>query len=682
MNKTPYVEASMDRWISKTGNTRLETKINQIIQEEDTPDHAWQKISHSILNNEIQFSEHLSIYHFVFKNWAISKYGPYPAWMPSKSELKNSNLSKMLKKKGMNSYHEFFQWSTENREIFWNDYIQEAEIQFQNPPKKIFTNPKQLNDPGYLQNAKLNIAKSCFLAPKGQTAVLYQAEGGALKKFTYNQLNRYSNQVANSLINAGFKKGDLIAIDMVMTLESIAIYLGIVKSGCAVISIADSFAPEEIKIRLQISQAKGIFTQDIIARGNKELPLYEKIIAAQAPKAIVLPAKGELKIPLREGDLSWKDFLIKGEDFNEVICNPNDVTNILFSSGTTGTPKAIPWTHSTPLKCGLDGYYHHDIQKKDVVAWPTNLGWMMGPWLIYATLLNQGTIALYYGAPLGREFGKFVENAKINMLGLVPSIVKAWRNTQCMNGLNWSQIKCFSSTGECSNAEDYLFLMSLANYRPVIEYCGGTEIGGGYITGTLLQPASPATFTTPALGLDFYLLDENGKTSEQGEIFIVPPSIGLSTNLLNRNHEEVYYKNTPKGLKGEPLRRHGDQIQKLACGFFRAQGRADDTMNLGGIKISSAEIERVINQVDEVDESVAIAVSQEGGGPSLLVIYAVLNKEVSNLNDLQSQMQFRIKNDLNPLFKIQDLKIIDKLPRTASNKVMRRVLRAQFQGSS
>ena len=124
----------------------------------------------------------------------------------------------------------------------------------------------------------------------------------------------------------------------------------------------------------------------------------------------------------------------------------------------------------------------------------------MGPWLIYASLLNRATMALYADAPTGRGFGEFVARARVNVLGLVPSIVKAWRSDDRMRGLDLSAIKCFGSTGEASNAVDYLYLMMLAGYRPVIEYCGGTEIGGGYLTGTLVQPASPATFSTPALG--------------------------------------------------------------------------------------------------------------------------------------------------------------------------------------
>jgi acetyl-CoA synthetase len=280
--------------------------------------------------------------------------------------------------------------------------------------------------------------------------------------------------------------------------------------------------------------------------------------------------------------------------------------------------------------------------------------------------------------PTTKGFGEFVQNANVTVLGLVPSIVKVWKNTGCMEGVDFSKIKCFSSTGECSNAEDYLFLMSLAGYRPVIEYCGGTEIGGGYITGTLVQPQSPGTFSTPALGLDVKILDEEDNVAPEGELYIVPPSIGLSNTLLNRDHFEVYFKDTPKGPNGEILRRHGDQIKEISPWYYQGQGRADDTMNLGGIKTSSADIERVLNNIEGIVETAAIAVNPQDGGPSQLVVYAV----VENKKDYLPKMQKAIKENLNPLFKISDLVFIESLPRTASNKVMRRVLRKDYEGQS
>ncbi len=105
---------------------------------------------------------------------------------------------------------------------------------------------------------------------------------------------------------------------------------------------------------------------------------------------------------------------------------------VTHSRFEAGQPKAIPWTHTTPIRSAANAFFHQDVREGDTVAWPTNLGWMMGPWLVFAALLNGATIALFQGSPLGRDFGVFVQSAGVSMLGLVPSIAKAWRASDCM----------------------------------------------------------------------------------------------------------------------------------------------------------------------------------------------------------------------------------------------------------
>lgn len=236
----------------------------------------------------------------------------------------------------------------------------------------------------------------------------------------------------------------------------------------------------------------------------------------------------------------------------------------------------------------------------------------MGPWLVYAALFNGAAVGLYTGSPLDRKFGEFVEAANTNVLGLVPSIARSWRGTGCMNGLNWKKsVRCFTSTGEASSPEDYLWLMSCGGYCPIIEYCGGTEIGGAFISGSMIQPQSPGTFTTPVMGSQPVILVDNTDSQEvlensssgmwtaidiepcsrlerklnippggiMGELALRVPMFGSSQRLLNADHHSIYFHGMPNGL-----RRHGDMMQILPGGFCRAAGRCDDTFNIGGMQ--------------------------------------------------------------------------------------------------
>ncbi len=650
-------------------------RVKEIVKE-NRPEKSWTIISKTLLNAEMPFIVHQILFEHVYAD--VKENVPKPAWIPSLEEIKKTRAYDFWSSIGIDGFKELHTWSCDNRQAFWTEVTKKLNIVFSKNFDQI-CEKENLENPNWFKGAKMNIVDSCFReSNKKKVAITYKAEGGQVHRWTFQDLESYSNRVANGLIALGFKKGDRIAIDMVMTAESVAIYLGVIKTGGVIVSIPDSLAPDEVKKRLEISEVKLLFTQDVLLRAGKELPLYKKILNANPKKVVVLPNKEPVDSDLRQQDLYWSEFLSDKAEFNTVQCDPMDHINILFSSGTTGEPKAIPWNHSTPIKCAADGLFHHDIHKEDVVAWPTNLGWMMGPWLIFASLLNEASIALYYGAPTIREFGEFVQEAKVNMLGVVPSIVKQWKATNCLDGLDWSFIKNFSSTGESSNAEDMFWLMAIAGYKPIIEYCGGTEIGGGYICGSMTQAAAPAHFTTKAIGLNVLILDEAGNTALQGEVFIEGPSMGLSVELLNQDHHKLYYEDTPF-FRGKPLRRHGDEIELVHHSFYRAHGRVDDTMNLGGIKISSIEIERTLNKMPGVLETAAIAVSLSQGGPNALVVYVVLEaKERYDTEILRKDFQNLIKTKLNPLFKIMSVCIIDVLPRTPSNKVMRRVLRKKY----
>lgn len=676
---------------------RAEKVLGTIEQrKEEDPHRCWEEIK-GILSPDTPKDALVKIFSEVFSQ--DERFSDAPkAWEPGGDERAGSNIAQLCGKTGHEGLEELFEWSLKDRQGFWETMTETLGIPFHERSEELVDLSEGIEKPHWFPASRFNIADACFQADPSERAIVFKEEGGELQEWSYGKLNDMSNRVANGLHRLGFGKGQRAVIDMPMTAEAVAIYLGVVKTGGAVVSIADSLAPMEVKKRSDIAESELFFTQYRVLRGGKEIPLFEKLIEENIPKAIVIPGKEGDEMPaLRSNDLSWDDFLGSEEEFPSVPCDSEDVCNVLFSSGTTGDPKAIPWTHATPIKAASDGFLHHDIKSREVVAWPTNIGWMMGPWLIFASLINKASIALYYGAPAGKDFGLFVQDAGVNMLGVIPSMVKNWIRSGEMEGCDWSSIKLFSSTGEASNPQDYLWLMAKGGFRPVIEYCGGTEIGGGYVSGTLLEPASPSSFTRPCFGLDMVLVDEEGAIEEEGEVYLVPPSIGFSNTLLNKDHYKTYYKDTPElpqgftGVSGVPveeqlapfaasplLRRHGDRMKVLKNGMLRPQGRADDTMNLGGIKTSSVEIEQALDVLSGVKETAAIAVDPPEGGPSRLVIYAVVD-EKQDPEQLKERFQKTIKAELNPLFKIMDVVVRDSLPRTASNKIMRRILRKDYQ---
>jgi acetyl-CoA synthetase len=586
--------------------------------------------------------------------------------------LDRANLTRVIRNQGLSDFGALHRWSISDPDAFWQFVIDELEIEFERPASRVrgSDDPK---DPQWLPDATLNIVTSCLDHSPDAPAIVIGRESG-IEIITVDDLRSRVAGFAAGFAAAGFEVGDAIAIVMPMNVEAVVAYLGTIAAGGVVVSIADSFPPHEIATRLAITSPVAVVTQSRLTRAAKVLPMYHKCVRASATPCIVVDAGGEPE--LRSQDTMWGEFVVDGAVFDPVPMPAGAHTNILFSSGTTGDPKAIPWTQTTPLKAAMDGRFHQDIHTGDVVAWPTNLGWMMGPWLIYASLLNGAAIALHDDAPTGRSFVEFVADAGVTMLGIVPSVVASWRANRVLHRGDWHSVRVISSTGEASNPDDYRWLMATAGDVPVIEYCGGTEIGGAYVTSTILDACVPSLFSTPALGIDIVLMDEDVE-GDSGEVFLVPPSMGLSTELLKRDHRAVYFAGVPD--IGRPLRRHGDHMERTQGGYYRALGRIDDTMNLGGIKVSSNELERAVRDIDGIAECAAVAVPPPSGGPERLVVFVVASpgREIDE-TDLKGAMQQAIRARLNPLFKVHEVIVIPALPRTASNKVMRRSLRSSY----
>ena len=652
------------------------------------------------------FETHLAAFRRIFEGRRPED-GPPAAWAPDEETVRRSNLRSVMDAMGIDRYEDFHAWSVRDPSAFWTHTLERLGIVFTRPPDAMLDPGAGVREPRWLPGAELNIVDSCFTADPGRPAVITAGpDGRSLGTTTYGELERLVNRAANGLRDRGLAPDRAIALYMPLNLECVIAYLAIIRAGSRVVSIADSFPAVEVARRMAIAGARCIVTMDRYVRAGKSIPLYDTVVEAGASTVIVVPSAGgppidgKESIPgtipgLRESDVSWPDLLTAGDAFESVTGDPYRATNILFSSGTTGEPKAVPWNHLTPIKSAMDGYYHQDIHGDDVTAWPTNIGWMMGPWLIYATLVNGACMALFPGATNTPEYPRFIGRAGVTMLGVIPSLVRGWRRSGATDGVDWPSIRVFSSTGEPASRNDYLWLMSRAGYRaPVIEYLGGTEIGGGHLACTVLQPCSPAAFTTANLGVDFVILDETGEEvgeEETGELFLVPPALGMSQRLLNGDHDEVYYAGCPAGPEGKVLRRHGDHTQRLHRGYYRAQGRADDGMNLGGIKVSPLELERVVDGHPAVYESAAVAVQPEGEGAERLVVYIVPEggsgatgahspagtDASSDLNPdiLKSELQVLVSTSLNPLFKIYRIVIVDELPHTASGKLIRRTLR-------
>ena len=585
-------------------------------------------------------------------------------WKPTQEALAGSNISKALSDNDFSTYSSLLDWSLKEKAAFWDYSVNKIQLHFHTPPLTLLS--QSPIDPEWFSGSVFNIVDSCFNQPDTKLALQVGKEDGSIDTLTYLELRQKTNAFCQWLKANNYNPGDRVTLFLPFSELAVVAYLALIKYGAIPILVPESFSVKELQNRMNIVDSTHVFYLPEYVYNSKLIKLIDKI--SKLPSQVTTVSIKEIGLePSRDYESDYS----------------NQYTSILFSSGTTNEPKAIPWTHLTAIKCAVDGYYHQDIRTSDNVTWTTGMGWMMAPWLIFATLINGATLSLFTGSAAHISYVEFLEKGNISILGVIPSLVKIWRSQRYMENRELT-VRLFSSTGEPSNFTDYLYLMSLTDYTaPIIEYCGGTEIGGGYITGTIHQPCIPSTFTTPALGLGFCVKGvDDDWNSNKGAIYLTPPSIGLSETLLNRDHYKEYYADQPIGPNGEVLRKHGDAFQILTIPseelpYYQCIGRPDDTMNLGGIKVSSIEIESVLNAHPEVDASAAISI-READDPEVLVVF-IESKRKYPKEDLKKELNGVIRTRLNPLFRISDINYIVKIPRTASGKIMRRTLRDLYK---
>src|SRR3990167_2866184 len=295
-------------------------QINSIIHSCSTLEQSWQAISPFLSKTQYPFAIHLYLFTELFPQWHEHP-ETAPAWTPGDAHLRQANIAGLMEEVNCNDIAAFHQWTTQYYQDFWKHMIQKLNIVFKNQANTLCDLSNGLESPKWLPGAQLNIVDSCFTAIDSSVAII-QGNQQTISTISYGELKQLSNRVANSLIALNYTAGDAIGIIMPMNIHAVAIYLGIIKMGGIVVSIADSFSNQEIAIRLKIAETKAVFTQDFLLWGGKKLSLYEKVCHSYEGRTIVLPYQSSLELAIQAYDLNWANFLVEDTQFHSVPCDP------------------------------------------------------------------------------------------------------------------------------------------------------------------------------------------------------------------------------------------------------------------------------------------------------------------------------------------------------------------------
>ena len=628
------------------------------------------------------------------------------AWTPSDEVKERAQLTRFMRQVGVSTFDELYEFSINDVEKFTEEVLKFLDIKFDPPYEKLLDLSNGVEFPNWCAGAGLNVVSHCLDRWIGteiekQPAVIWESEGGQIKEFSYSQLKSDVEACAAGLRSYGLGKGDAIGIHLPMIVETIVALLAINRIGAIAVPVFSGYGVDAIASRMNAVGAKAIFTCDGFARRGKIFKAFE--IADQAvtkcptiEKVFVVSACQQdcpetfEKSAHKDKIIDWATLIKKGFD-NEKANHleptfAEDPLIILYTSGTTGKPKGIAHTHASfPLKAAQDMAFGTDVGRGTRISWLTDIGWMMGPWLIYGALINGGTIVIYDGAPdypNADRMWEFCAKHKVEILGISPTLVRslATHGDELPKRHDLSALRAFASTGEPWNPAPWWWLFEKVGGSrvPIINYSGGTEISGGILMGNPLLPIKPCSFPAPCPGIAADILDESGETvgaGQVGELAIKKPWIGMARGFWQERERylETYWSRFPG------IWIHGDWAMRDADGHWFILGRSDDTLKVAGKRVGPAEVESLLVAHSAVAEAAVIGVPDEIKGTAM-VAFCVLNAEKTD--SLEAELKTLVAKDMGKPLAPSRIHFVSALPKTRNAKVMRRVIRAAYLGEN
>ncbi len=623
-------------------------------------------------------------------------FGGEIVWRPTPEIIAQSRLKQFMDQYELATFDELLRYSITDLEWFWNAVLQFLDIQFYQPYTNIVDLSQGIERPVWCVNGVLNIVHNCLDKRIGtpaeyKAAFIYESEDGRIRTYTYGQLYREVNKCANALRGLGLQKGDAIGLFMPMIPEIVIALLAIVKIGGIVLPLFSGYGEAAIATRLNDAEAKALFTADGFYRRGQKVQM--KSIADEAARQVptlqhmIVVDRINNGASLQSGRDHWWRALIdwQSDHAHTEHTAAEDPLMIIYTSGTTGQPKGAVHTHcGFPIKAAQDMAHGLDLHDDEVLYWLTDMGWMMGPWLVFGTLLLGATMVIYDGAPdypAPNRLWSLVERHHVTALGISPTLVRALirYGDEPIKQHDLSSLRKFASTGEPWNPDPWLWLFNTVGggKLPIINYSGGTEISGGIVMGNVLLPLKPCAFSAPLPGMAADVVDEEGRSvrGQVGELVIKQPWIGMTRGFWRNpdRYIETYWSRFPH------MWVHGDWAAVDDDGLWYILGRSDDTIKVAGKRLGPAEVESILVSHPAVSEAAAIGVPDELKGQSV-VCFCVLKPKVSATEDLREALKELIAIELGKPMKPSEIKFVKDLPKTRNAKVMRRIIRATYLG--
>ncbi len=579
-------------------------------------------------------------------------------------------------------------WRKEAEELEWYQKWDKVLDESNKPFFKWFT------------GAKTNIVHNCLdrhqrTGTKNKLALVWVGEPGDVRTYSYFGLNREVNQFANVLKAMGVKKGDRVTIYMPRIPEIMIAMLACAKIGAVHSVVYGGFSVDALQGRIEDSESRVCITADGGWMNGKVVELKkimdEAVKRCPTVETVIVVKRTGQDIKMEAGRDYWYHDLMKlpianGKCATEVM-DAEDPLYILYTSGTTGKPKAILHVHGGYM-VGIYSTLKNVFDIKDQDRWwcSADPGWVTGhSYIIYGPLLLGATSFMYEGAPTypyPNRWWSLVERYGITILYTAPTAIRglmrfgeSWPNRHDL-----SSLRLLGSVGEPINPEAWKWYHRVIGKEkcPIMDTWWQTETGMFMITPTPVMPLKPGSGTRPYFGQEAAIVNEQGEPvgdDEEGYLVLKKPWPAMLRTIYkdpDRYVKQYWSKNPGCYTTGDSAKRDKD-------GYFWIIGRVDDVIKVSGYRLGTAEIESALVSHPAVAEAAAIGLPHEVKGTAIYS-YCILRAGQSPTPELQEELRQHVGKHMGPIAKPEQITFVDKLPKTRSGKIMRRVLKARAQG--
>jgi acetoacetyl-CoA synthetase len=609
----------------------------------------------------------------------MSEETPPILWEPPAELAERAQMTRyrrwLERERGMElaDYHAMWRWSVQDLEGFWRSIWDYFGVQSPEPPDAILAD-RSMPGAQWFEGTRVNYAEHMLRGkPDDRVAILHASESRELAEMTWGELRELTARVRAGLVEAGVGRGDRVAAYLPNIPETIAALLATASLGAiwssaapefGARSVIDRFAQIEPKVLLSVDgyryNGRDHDRRDVLAQIEREIPSLERVV--------VLPYLGQ-------GGGDWDEFLGEAGPLEFEAVPFDHPLWVLYSSGTTGLPKAIVQGQGGILLEHLKKLVlHADLHEGDRLFWFTTTGWMMWNFLV-SGLLSEAAIVLHDGSPAVEDMNVLWDLAAATGMtcfgtsaGYIAACMKA--GVEPGRGRDLGAMRAVGSTGSPLSPEGFDWIYEhVGRDTWLFSTSGGTDVCTAFVGGVPLLPVYRGELQARALGCAIDAFDEDGNplVDEVGELVITEPMPSMPVFFWGdedgSRYRESYFEMYPG------VWRHGDWIKITSRGTAVIYGRSDSTINRGGVRMGTSEIYRAVLEVDEVVDALVVDVPRDSA-EHWMPLFVVLREGVELDDDLVKLIRGRVREDCSPRHVPDEVRQIAEVPRTLSGKAL------------